>query len=87
MDAAVSAVDVVFAGARTRIQPLDDEPGPRPGDVLMTCLPRDIEAVATLRGPDGTSELDCGRLDMLESAVVGPEPQIHEAAYAPSPAP
>lgn len=87
MDAAVSAVDVVFAGARTRIQPLDDEPGPRPGDVLMTCLPRDIEAAATLRGPDGTSELDCGRLDMLESAVVGPEPQIHEAAYAPSPAP
>lgn len=87
MDAAVSAVDAVFAGARTRIQPLDDEPGPRPGDVLMTCLPRDIEAAATLRGPDGTSELDCGRLDMLESAVVGPEPQIHEAAYAPSPAP
>lgn len=86
MDAAVSAVDVVFAGARTRIQALDDEPGPRPGEVLMTCLPRDIEAAASLRGPDGTSVLDCERLDMLESEVVGPPPEALAAACAPSPA-
>ena len=87
MDAAVSAVDAVFAGARTRIQALDDEPGPRPSEVLLTCLPRDIEASATFRGPDGTSELDCGRLDMLESAVVGTEQLLHGTAYAPSPVP
>ena len=86
MDAAVTAVDVVFAGARTRVQALDDEAGPRPGEVLMTCLPRDIEAAAILRGPDGTSVLDCERLDMLEAEVVGAPPDAVKAARAPSPA-
>ena len=79
MDAAIAAVDAVYAGARTRVQPLDDEPGPRPGDVLMEALPREAAQVLAILAPDGTRELDCGRIDMLESAFVGRDPA---AAFA-----
>ncbi len=74
MDAAISAVDAVYAGARTRVQPLDDEPGPRPGDVLMEALPREAAQVLAILAPDGTRELDCDRIDMLESVFVGRDP-------------
>lgn len=74
MDAAIASVDAVYAGARTRTQPLDDEPGPRPGDVLMEHLPREVVDVLAIRAPDGTRELDCDRVDVLESAFVGRDP-------------
>lgn len=74
MDAAVASVDAIYAGARTRIQPLDDEPGPRPGDVLMDSLPGEVVRTASIRAPDGTRELDCERIDMLESGMVGFDP-------------
>lgn len=76
MDAAVASVDAIYAGARTRVQPLDDEPGLRPGDVLMESLPGEVVRTAAVVAPDGTRELDCDRIDMLESAMVGLDPGV-----------
>jgi len=76
MDMAMKAVTKLYGKGRTKVQPMDDEPGARPSERLLGALAgKGLE-----RQPDGTLVLEEGRIAaadaaMLEDMALAAEPE------------